>query len=304
MPTITKNDILLKIAAGEPAEAIEYYKLLAEESGDKRHKTDAVLISGRYAILQQDFSKGIITREEVKIEEARIMNALQTFANKLPDDLTVTLRGIVKPKPDAQTSPERTASSPTPPGPMPQNQGSKKVLFLGANPEESTRLRIDQEARDIDEGLRLARHRDRFQLTTKWAVRSRDLRRALLEENPQIVHFSGHGAGADGLVLENDAGEIQMVSSSALGALFGLFSDQIECVLLNACYSEAQANEIVQHIPYVIGMNKAVPDKTAIEFAVAFYDALGNGKDYEFAFRLGCAAVEMAGLSGALIPVL
>lgn len=51
-------------------------------------------------------------------------------------------------------------------------------------------------------------------------------------------------------------------------------------------------------------MNKAVPDKTAIEFAVAFYDALGSGKDYDFAFRYGCTAVELEGLSGSLIPVL
>jgi hypothetical protein len=32
-----------------------------------------------------------------------------------------------------------------------------------------------------------------------------------------------------------------------------------------------QAEAIVKHIPYVIGMSKAIGDKAAIEFAVGFY---------------------------------
>jgi hypothetical protein len=52
-------------------------------------------------------------------------------------------------------------------------------------------------------------------------------------------------------------------------------------LILNACFSEVQADAISQHIKYVIGMNKAIGDTAAIEFSIGFYDALGAGETYE-----------------------
>jgi hypothetical protein len=153
----------------------------------------------------------------------------------------------------------------------------KKILILAANPLETVHLRLDQEMREIEEGLRRSKlglgvH---FELVKKTAVRTQDIHRALLDEQPQIVHFSGHGAKEDGLVLENWEGKAQLVGTHALANLFELFSDRVECILLNACYSQVQATAIAQHIDFTIGMNKAIGDTAAITFAVGFYDALG-----------------------------
>lgn len=178
------------------------------------------------------------------------------------------------------------------------------ILFLAANPKATTALRLDQELRDIEDGLRRSQYRDRFALEQRWATRPRDIQRALLDVNPQIVHFSGHGEGEQGLVLEDDAGKPQFVSTAALAGLFGLFADQVECVLLNACYSVAQAEAIAQHIPYVVGMAHAIGDRAALEFAVGFYDALGAGRGIEFAYKLGCSAIQMAGIQENLTPKL
>ncbi|MCP4396826.1 MAG: CHAT domain-containing protein, partial [bacterium] len=41
----------------------------------------------------------------------------------------------------------------------------KKILILTASPTNRARLRLDREVRDIQEGLRLSEHRDRFQVT-------------------------------------------------------------------------------------------------------------------------------------------
>ena len=49
-----------------------------------------------------------------------------------------------------------------------------------------------------------------------------------------------------------------MVSTAALAKLFEVFKDKVECVLLNACYSETQAEAIRQHIDYVIGMHQEI----------------------------------------------
>src|SRR5579883_256347 len=173
-------------------------------------------------------------------------------------------------------------------------EGQKKViLILAANPKSTPALRLDEEVREIDAGLRRASQRDRFHLEQRWAVRSRDVQNALLDLKPQVVHFSGHGGGEDGLFLENETGKAVAVGTEALAGLFELFADRVECVVLNACYSEVQAAAIAKHIPSVIGMNKAIGDRAAIEFAVLFYAALGSGESVEFAYKLGCNAIRM-----------
>ena len=180
----------------------------------------------------------------------------------------------------------------------------RKILILAANPKGTSRLRLDEEVREIEAGLQRAQKRDQFILEQKWAVRPRDIQRALLDTNPQIVHFSGHGAGEEGLVFEDDMGQAKLIDGEALAGLFELFVDQVECVVLNGCYSRVQAEEIAQHIPYVIGMNQVIGDRAAIEFAVGFYDALGVGRSVEFAFQLGCSAIRMAGIAENLTPIL
>ncbi|MDZ8023387.1 MAG: CHAT domain-containing protein [Nostoc sp. DedQUE11] len=180
----------------------------------------------------------------------------------------------------------------------------KTILFLAANPKETSQLRLQKEVREIDAGLQRSKLRDRFLLEQRWAVRSRDVQRAMLDFNPQIVHFSGYGGGEEGLVLEDETGNIKFVDKDALAGLFELFSEQVECVILNACYSKIQAKAISCHVPYVIGMDKAIGNNAAIEFAVGFYDALGAGKPIEFAYKFGCSSIRMAGIEEHLTPIL
>ena len=52
------------------------------------------------------------------------------------------------------------------------------------------------------------------------------------------------------------------------------------------------------------GMSKAIGDKAAIEFAVGFYDGLGAGRSVEFAYKLGCNSIEVAGIPEHLTPQL
>jgi hypothetical protein len=182
----------------------------------------------------------------------------------------------------------------------------KTILILASSPVNAARLRLDKEVREIDEALRRSQKRDQFKLEQRWAVRADDLRRALLDTQPQIVHFCGHGIGPGGLLLEDETGQAKPVSTEALANLFELFADYIECVVLNACYSDIQANAIVQQIPYVIGMRDAVGDKTAIKFAIGFYDGLGgrgvDGNGYETAHKFGCNAIHLENLPDHLIP--
>lgn len=183
------------------------------------------------------------------------------------------------------------------------NIETKTILILSANPQNISRLELEKEYREIEEGLRRANKREQFKLETKLAVRQQDFYRAILDTQPQIVHFCGHGAGEDGIILEDETGTTAFVQADMLASLFKLFAKKgVECVVLNACDSEIQAEAISQHVNYVIGMNRAIGDKAAIKFAVAFYDALAAGEDIEFAFELGCS--QIIGLKENQTPVL
>jgi CHAT domain len=187
---------------------------------------------------------------------------------------------------------------------MSNDRQVKKILILAANPKQTVRLRVDEEVRDIKEGLQRSLNRDKFELRYDLAVRPRDIRRAVLDFRPNIIHFSGHGDKTEGLLFEDETGKSQFVTGETLAELFGLFSGQIECVLMNACYSEMQADAIVQHINYVIGMNAPIRDRDAIEFAVGFYDALAaynpeydQDTPFEFAFNIACNSIKLAEVS-------
>jgi len=178
------------------------------------------------------------------------------------------------------------------------------ILFLAADPTNASRLRLGQELREIQEKLQLAKMRDEFKLEQRMSVRPVDISQAILDEKPKIVHFSGHGTNEGSLCFENEIGKSQFVEPDALASLFELVADHVDCVLLNACYSEIQAKAIANHIKYVIGMNKAIGDKAAISFAIGFYQALGAGKSVEDAYKFGCVQIRLQSIPEHLTPVL
>ena len=176
---------------------------------------------------------------------------------------------------------------------------------MAADPTNASRLRLGEEFREIQEKLRLAKQRDLFKLELpQLSLRPADISQALLDTQPQIVHFSGHGMTAGALCFESQTGEIQPVQPDALAALFGQFARQVDCVILNACYSESQAEAIAKHINYVVGMSGAIGDKAAIAFAIGFYQALGAGRTIEDAYKLGCVQIGLQGVSQHSTPVL
>jgi hypothetical protein len=174
----------------------------------------------------------------------------------------------------------------------------KKILILAANPRKD--LNLDREIRDLKQVIESSAHGENFQVVHEPAVRVSDLQNLFFKHRPQIVHFCGHGGGEQGLVFESDVGREHQVKTEALSELFRLFDDGVECVLLNACYSEQQAQAIVEHIGYVIGMNQEIRDDAAIAFSKGFYRALGYACPVEEAFEFGRNAIQLE-ISGSSV---
>ena len=176
-----------------------------------------------------------------------------------------------------------------------QANQQQKILILAAIPHG---LRLDKEIQKIEDAIRRANKRDLFDIRIRTAVRSQDIRRAIAEEKPQIVHFCGHGLEDGSLLLEDEGGHNKSVSPEGLASLFQLHANYVNCVLLNACHSAKTAEAISKYINYVIGMNQPIGDQAAIAFAQGFYDGLGyaipdNQDVFQRAFEEGKVAIQL-----------
>lgn len=178
-----------------------------------------------------------------------------------------------------------------------------KVLFASANPNDSDRIRVDKELRELDKTLQSLKNRDRIDLISKGAIEFKEFAKTILEFEPNIVHFSGHG-DKYGIAMEKNSGDLQAIPNKNLSDFFKLFDGKITCVVLNSCYSESQAQVISKHNMYVVGMNDKINDSLAINFSSAFYTSLSTGKDPLFSFKFALSAVNLENEAAANIPVL
>jgi hypothetical protein len=186
---------------------------------------------------------------------------------------------------------------------MSHTSSARTILLLAANPGSTPVLDLKGERRAISQCLERAPKQHTLRVVAESAVTDDDLRRALLKHEPEIVHFSGHGVGRGGLVFE-EAGDPLFISGEALAGLLGLCSRHVKCVVLNACYSEVQAQSISSVVQYVIGMSRAIGDIAAIKFSTGFYDALAFGRSFTEAFQYGCNAISLRGIPESLTPML
>jgi hypothetical protein len=163
-------------------------------------------------------------------------------------------------------------------------KGTTRILFLSANPWTTSRIRVDEEAREVFEKLQEGPYRDRFELYKHEAIRPIDLQRLLMMYKPHIVHFSGHGSKKKRIILGGAPGRGKEVNCQGLVDMFRLYRNHLRLVVLNACFTKDQSRSLSRVIDYSIGTGRGIGDKGSVAFAGAFYRALGFGKPIKKAF--------------------
>ena len=176
------------------------------------------------------------------------------------------------------------------------------ILILAANPNQTEPLQLEEEAKLIRQRLQEAEAGRNYIVHTESAATVEDLSRYLLQYEPLILHFSGHGNSDGKITFNNSQGESQVLPVERLAELIDLLRGRIECVVLNACFSLEKADVLADCVRCVIGMEQAITDESAIIFSGGFYRGLAFDRGYYFAFELGRQEIKNLNLSENKIP--
>jgi len=197
------------------------------------------------------------------------------------------------------------------------------ILFLAANPRDTHPAELAEEYAAIERELLITPHRGDFELKQAWAVTVDDIARHLLVLQPTIIHFSGHGVDgasttepsssnhrdiepsrreASGIYVHDEHGGSQLITADGLKKMIESAQASARVVVLNACYSDSQAEAILGVVDCVVGMTGAIHVNGAREFAAAFYRALGNRRSVGQAVKHGVAILAAKQLPDELLP--
>ncbi len=158
------------------------------------------------------------------------------------------------------------------------------VLMIAGTPEGGEKpLRLDREAREIDKKVQASRYRDQVSVTSAQAARIADLIDALNRHEPDVVHFSGHGAETV-LLFDGPSGTPIALHGDQLATLLQTAPRRIRLMVFNACNSAAMAEAATQWADFAVGMERPIDDEAAKEWSGQFYGSLASGQPVQRAF--------------------
>lgn len=175
------------------------------------------------------------------------------------------------------------------------------ILVLSANPRDAQWLRLNEEYTRIQ--IQVAQADPRIKVDREPEIGIDNLLPIIAQKKPKILHFSGH-ATWEGLYLIGPQGKAHLASNDQIRQALKPFKDFIECVVLNGCMTEPQANSIHKSIPFVIGTNHQFSDLAALAFVDGFYAGVAQYLPYVTAYQMGCANIGARGMRENNIPIL
>ena len=200
----------------------------------------------------------------------------------------------------------KPSTSPYEPPPIVQPPIEKcDVLVLAANPTSTQPLKLKKETELIREKLQQTEFGKNYIVYAEENAFIEDLSTYLLQYEPIILHFSGHGNSQGEIILNNRQGEAEVLSLETLSELLSIVRNvgkPIECVVFNACFSINKADAVADQVGCVIGMKKEIGDDSALIFAAEFYQGLGYEVGYYKAFQLGINGIKRLRLPDSQTP--
>ncbi|MFZ4664237.1 MAG: SUMF1/EgtB/PvdO family nonheme iron enzyme [Caldilineaceae bacterium] len=165
------------------------------------------------------------------------------------------------------------------------NVDQVRLLIIQANPPGSVALGTDVEERKLQEALRRGQERDLFAHPAHLpAARVSDLLTELRAHQPQILHFTGHGDGAGGPLLNApDDRREAILTATDLAALLQVYQAEaaapLQLVVLAGCQTAGVADLLVKHVGCVVAVAGDIHDDAVRDaLTPSFYAALSDGR--------------------------
>jgi hypothetical protein len=175
------------------------------------------------------------------------------------------------------------------------------LLLLASNDVETLDSGAADEIREIDDIIQSATHRDSFERSLHPALRASDITKLLLSDKPHILHISGHSRKTEGLILEDNNGQVEKIKCAQLVKLIVNSADaaRLKVVFFSFCHSEACATAISENVPYAIGVSDEISPSSLLLFSKVFYGALGSNTSVQDAFDLARECLKTKGWEGS-----
>lgn len=133
---------------------------------------------------------------------------------------------------------------------------------------------------------------DKLDLRVEPADHLRDLPQYLVQYAPHILHFTGHGPWDSAFIEPKEPADQERLAQLLEG-----WKGTVHCVVLDACFSTAQAEPIAKTIGAAITL-PVLANQAIVAFAESFYAALAFGSTLQEAFELGSWQVDTLGSWG------
>lgn len=148
----------------------------------------------------------------------------------------------------------------------------RRVMLVGASPDEGDTIRADRELRELRAAARLGH----LEVSAVLAARISDLR-VLLRAKPDVLHLSTHGDGTH-LFFESPLGERQRVPVADVTATLAGYRDnggvRLTGLVLASCHGESAATAFLGVAESVVAYSGLLDDACAVRFAGRLYEEL------------------------------
>lgn len=182
-------------------------------------------------------------------------------------------------------------SSAPPGGDYAARRREAPVLRVRDMAQVTTPLELAAELRDIRAELLRAGGHDLRLLSVEDATVV-EVIHALAQVEAEVVHFSGHGTQS-GLVFAGEDGS-RLLNGEDFATLLCM-QQRVRLVVLNACFSMSQADQLLQIADFVIATRFAIHDRRARDFSSTLYYSLATGRSLAQSFAVAQVAADGSG---------
>lgn len=160
-----------------------------------------------------------------------------------------------------------------------------RILVFYSMPSNMDRLSLDEEERGIDQILRDL-HLEPSVIKRLHATTIDDLTRTLMENEVEIVQFSGHGDSEGILLRDRYLPKAMLIPAEQSAQILLETSPKLRAAIFMSCYSAESIPQLIDSAPYLITVMGSADDTAASEFVVKFFEAYLRFGSIERAFNI------------------